>query len=454
MTKQTQPLENEFKGLVEIVKKQIEITLLEVFLLWQLEPPIDWKRVVRVTGEGNFSITIEPYQGTATWINLRKKIDGLKSLCLLEELIHIHQPDLLGYVFHSGGLHLIQETISLVSFWCQAVHNYINLHLSTENAIKRIIAELDDILRTNYVTQEILTPLSGLNLPLDIEPLILRENIVLCRLSLEEISDLASNDISSQSRYDISSRSITTALVITRPVRLQLSVQIIEQKLDFTLFYQEIQDQIDDVLYSLHVLKSGRVGVLANFMTLHPTLLPSMSGTSYAPIVFNPHESMQLNEEEIASFISLYHKIIANKRNDVRIAITRLVDAENRFSPVDSLLDAVIGLEVLLNPNDYSELAFRVALNYAYLGDSCDYRKRYEDVRNIQKTRNGIVHGGLNLKSKDNKIIHEHSTLAKQCLRDAIKHFLFDESFTNNVKIDTEFWLDRIIPAEIVDTTS
>ena len=145
MTKQTQPLENEFNGLVEIVKKQIEITLLEVFLLWQLEPPIDWKRVVRVTGEGNFSITIEPYQGTATWINLRKKIDGLKSLCLLEELIHIHQPALLGYVFHSGGLHLIQETISLVSYWCQAVQNYINLHLSTENAIKRIIAELDDI---------------------------------------------------------------------------------------------------------------------------------------------------------------------------------------------------------------------------------------------------------------------------------------------------------------------
>jgi hypothetical protein len=453
MTEQPQPLDNEFKGLVEIVKKQIEITLLEVFPLWQLEPPIDWKRVVRVTEKVHFSISIEPYQGTATWINLHKKIDGLKSLCFLDELIHIHQPALLGYVSHSGGFHKIQETISLVSFWCRAMQNYINSHLSTENAIKRIIAELDHILRTNYVTQEILTPLSGLELPLDIEPIILRENIVLRRLTLEEISNLASNDILSQSRYDISDRSITTALVITRQVRLQLSVQIVKQKLDVTLFYQEIQDQIDDVLYSLHVLKSGRVGVLASFMTLHPTLLPSMSGYSSAPLVFNPYESMQLNEEEISSFISLCHKIIENKRNDVRIAITRLVDAENRLSPVDSLLDAVIGLEVLLNPNDYSELAFRVALNYAYLGDSGDYRKRYENVRNIQKTRNGIVHGGLNLKSKDNKI-HEHSKLAKQCLRDAIKHFLFDESFTNNVKIDTEFWLDRIIPAEILDTTS
>ena len=58
------------------------------------------------------------------------------------------------------------------------------------------------------------------------------------------------------------------------------------------------------------------------------------------------------------------------------------------------------------------------------------------------------LHGGLNLKSKDTKI-HEHFKLAKQCLRDAIKHFLFDESFRNNVKIDTEFWLDRIIPLEM-----
>ena len=66
MTKQSQPFDNEFKGLVEIVKKQIEITLLEIFPLWQLEPPLDWKRVVRVIGEENFSITIEPYQGTAT----------------------------------------------------------------------------------------------------------------------------------------------------------------------------------------------------------------------------------------------------------------------------------------------------------------------------------------------------------------------------------------------------
>jgi hypothetical protein len=110
------------------------------------------------------------------------------------------------------------------------------------------------------------------------------------------------------------------------------------------------------------------------------------------------------------------------------------------------LLDTVIGLEVLLNPNDYAELSFRVALNYAYLGSTAERRNRYENIRDIQKTRNRVVHGGLNLRSRDAAVIHEHAGLAKQCLRDSVTRFLTDEDFTGGGKLDTDFWLDRVIP--------
>ena len=71
------------------------------------------------------------------------------------------------------------------------------------------------------------------------------------------------------------------------------------------------------------------------------------------------------------------------------------------MSPVDALLDAAIGLEVLLNPFDSAELAFRAALNYAFLGSTEERRTRFDRLRSIQKVRNKVVHGGLNLQSPD-----------------------------------------------------
>ena len=109
----------------------------------------------------------------------------------------------------------------------------------------------------------------------------------------------------------------------------------------------------------------------------------------------------------------------------------------------------MIGLEVLLNPNDRSELAFRVALNYAFLAPPAERRKRYESVRDIQQSRNRVVHGGLNLKSKDAHLLHEHAERAKVCLRDAIVRFLTDESLVRSPKLDADFWLDRVLPVVV-----
>ena len=100
----------------------------------------------------------------------------------------------------------------------------------------------------------------------------------------------------------------------------------------------------------------------------------------------------------------------------------------------------------MLNPADPAELSFRVALNYSYLAGAGERRGRYENVRDVLKTRNRVVHGGLNLRSKDAPVIHEHAALAKACLRDALHRFLSDPSLGGNRKLDVDFWLDRIIP--------
>lgn len=432
-------------GLVEIVRQQLEAALRVLVPQWQSEPASDWKRVVRPTGEGSFSISIEPYQGVQSWISFRKKMFGAEILNSLEKVIHEQQPELLGYVRHPGGSQMIQDVFGLTTSLCRAALRYVEASLSIEDAIKCVISELDLLLATGSATREVLTALSGLRLPDGIDRIELGEDLRLRRLTGDEISDLGSNDISSESRHDLTSRFVTTALVSTRENRVTLSVSYEDFTPDFAVL-QNHQDQIDAVLCALHILKSGRVGVVASFTTIRPTILPSMSGQSSAPLIVNPFSFMELTLAEVEMFVGLYKALVSNRRDELKIAATRLLDAESRLSPVDALLDAVIGLEVLLNPNERAELSFRVALNYAYLGNPNDRRSRYESVRDIQVTRNRVVHGGLNLNSKDAAKIHEHATLAKACLRDSVTRFLTDESLSGTAKLDADFWLDRVLP--------
>jgi hypothetical protein len=176
-----------------------------------------------------------------------------------------------------------------------------------------------------------------------------------------------------------------------------------------------------------------------------------MSGHISAPLIVNPCSMMELGQDDVAKLIELYRALAKTRLNELNIAAARLLDAESRISSVDAVLDAVIGLEVLLNPNDRAELSFRVALNYAYLGPVAERRERYENVRDVQVTRNRVVHGGLNLASKDVARLHEHATLAKSCLRDALLRFLTDRTLMGTQKLDVDFWLDRVLPPQMED---
>jgi hypothetical protein len=241
------------------------------------------------------------------------------------------------------------------------------------------------------------------------------------------------------------SRYVTAAVISETPISICLSINNEDSVPDFSS-HQVHQERINNILAALHILKSGRVGVLASFTTIRPTILPNMSGQSSAPLVVNPFSFMELTQEDVGRFVTLYKALAETQRDELNIAAARLLDAESRLSPVDALLDAVIGLEVLLNPNDRSELSFRVALNYAYLAPLRERRKRYENVRDVQVTRNRVVHGGLNQKSKDAARLHEHAELAKVCLRDAVERFLTDKELKGPRKLDADFWLDKVLP--------
>ena len=435
-------------GLVLDVKQRLTATISKMVPEWLAEPPADWKRVPRPTGVGSFSINIEPYQGVQSWISFRKKWVGIADLDLLDKLLREQQPELLGYVCHDSGSQLIQDCFALCSCLSREAAQRIPQHSSIDAAVSSVVSDLEKVLTTRSGEREILTVLTGLKLPEGLERIDLDNGLYIRLLTADEIADLGSNDISSESRYDLTSRFVTAAVIAEKPISIRLTQSYENFAPDFS-DAQNHQEQMGNILGALHIVKSGRVGVLASFTKIRPTILPNMSGHSSAPLVVNPFSFMELTQEDVDRFVCLYKSLAITQRDELNIAAARLLDAESRISPVDALLDAVIGLEVLLNPNDRSELSFRVALNYAYLAPATERRKRYESVRDVQQSRNRVVHGGLNLRSKDAPRLHEHAELAKVCLRDTVVRFLTDNSLVGSRKLDADFWLDRVLPPQM-----
>lgn len=432
-------------GLAPDVKQHLSPILSKMVADWLIEPAADWKRVPTPTGIGSFSITIEPYQGVQSWIAFRNKHVGTIDFAVLDEVIREQQPELFGYVCHDGGSQRIEDCFSLCSCLTYAAAQRIPLYPCIDAAVSSVISDLEKILKTGSAEREILTVLTGLKLPDGVERINLDSGFYIRLLTAGEIADLGSNDITSNSRYDLMSGFTRAAVVSEKPIPIWLTNTCGNFVPDFDGI-QDHQEQIGHILGALHVVKSGRVGVLASFTKIRPAVLPNMNGHSSAPLVVNPFSFMELTQEEVVYFVSLYKALAKSQRDELNIAAARLLDAESRISPVDALLDAVIGLEVLLNPNDRSELSFRVALNYAYLAPEAERRTRYENVRDVQVSRNRVVHGGLNLKSKDAPRLHEHAELAKDCLRDAVARFLTDKSLVGSQKLDADFWLDRVLP--------
>lgn len=432
-------------GLVPDVKQCLSDVLSKMVPEWLAEPAADWKRVPRPTGVGSFSINIEQYQGVQSWISFHKKHAEREDLDFLNKLLREQQPELLGYVCHDNGSQLIQDCFALCSCLAQEAAQRIPVYPSIDAAVSSVISDLEKLLTTSIAEREILTALTGLKLPEGVERLDLDSGLYLRLLTAEEIADLGSNDISLESRYNLTSRFVSVAVISESPISIRLTPTYEDLTPDFS-DAQNHQERIDRLLGALHIVKSGRVGVLASFTKIRPPILPNMSGHSTAPLVVNPFSFMELTQEDVNRFVSIYKALAETQKDELTIAATRLLDAETRVSPIDALLDAVIGLEVLLNPNDRSELSFRVALNYAYLAPAAERRRRYENVRDIQISRNRVVHGGLNLRSKDAARLHEHAELAKVCLRDAITRFLTDRSLVGSRKLDADFWLDRVLP--------
>jgi hypothetical protein len=140
-----------------------------------------------------------------------------------------------------------------------------------------------------------------------------------------------------------------------------------------------------------------------------------------------------LGDSESQSLIEHAGSVLRLTSQPLRLACSRLADAETRSNAHDAILDAVIGMEAILlaaAPKE-GELKFRFSLNYAWT-HQCEQRAHaFAFAKNLYDLRSTIAHGGL-LKPKGIKFegrpvsIRTAAQLAKLALRRVIKHFLLD----------------------------
>jgi hypothetical protein len=140
----------------------------------------------------------------------------------------------------------------------------------------------------------------------------------------------------------------------------------------------------------------------------------------------------------------------------MKLACSRLSDAQVRTRPYDRIIDAVIGLEaLLLAPHDVrGELSFRFSLNYSMLFDKpADRHRAFRTARKLYELRSDVAHGSV-LKEiytvGDDKLTQQDAAkCACEALRRVIKFFL--PTLPDRPYAKSQFWETKYFDLQFTD---
>jgi len=206
-----------------------------------------------------------------------------------------------------------------------------------------------------------------------------------------------------------------------------------EEDISFKPVRELVTAEIEEAERLLMTYKAGRVihdWISITFATPSPTGTLSMGIDGSPRPMPNPYE---LKQADLDSISERFRLLSSTGLPAMKNACQRLADAERRKNPVDSIVDAVVGLEMLLlSGSDRQGLRFRFALNYASLpeGLSGDQRKAaFREASDLYKIRSEVVHAGKSsdepLKFGDEQLhLKEIAERGKGMLRSVIDVFL------------------------------
>ncbi len=162
---------------------------------------------------------------------------------------------------------------------------------------------------------------------------------------------------------------------------------------------ESIRSKLDDVILALRTFKDGPVGYdVVRFHSIK--FCPLTIGSYGLGGLYIPFGQYVVLPSEVEALQTHAASVSACTEPVMRIACSRLADAQIRGRPQDQLIDSVIGLEAILLAgmgveDRRGELRFRFSLNYASLADTPSAReKAFGVARDLYDIRSAIAHGG------------------------------------------------------------
>ena len=138
--------------------------LREIFRVWLSIDAVDLRRVLRPTGPGSHSISIETYRGSRTWMQFHRHLESSNHYDELLSAITAYQPE-LGYNLVLPGRSMsLLDPAALVSTWCRYLEERSPDGGAADQAVEALLADLGTVLETKTLTESAVTIFAGVQL--------------------------------------------------------------------------------------------------------------------------------------------------------------------------------------------------------------------------------------------------------------------------------------------------
>jgi len=383
------------------------------------------------------------YKGFRSSLKFKEEIEKEKGFHELSKILNNETPQLFGYLTYSGVCIKLPEIDSFLFKICKFIVKEKNASKLKEK-INRIYYEVEQILLTEKVDLEIIVLLNGLHIKNKNQIIDFNHNFRLKKLSDEELSSLLTIDyLFDQLKINPNFYSII-GITHKTETKLTFSINPIEDIQSYVL--ESLDKEIKKILESIHIVKKGSIQILGKFFKYSPDFIPNLNNLYYSSCQYQYLQVNVITESESEYIEKIYEELGKKGPNKLNIAIARLTDSENRLSPIDSLIDSIIGIESLINPTDTGEQTFKMSLYYAFLFEKEKRKENYNTLKSVFNTRNKIVHGGIGTNTSTDLFLLDQASDGKNILRKLIEKFLFDEKLKKQKK---DYWIDLILSSDL-----
>lgn len=265
-----------------------------------------------------------------------------------------------------------------------------------------------------------------LNYRMDADRLILPKNLVIRRLSEEEVSVLDGGPLT------------TLGFMRSRfggPHEFVIEGEVEKQHRNCESFVKNIaRDRFNKIILCLRTFKAGRVGY--DYIHFRPVKFCQFAmGSRGCGDLYVPLGSYHISKDEegpLHDYAAMFFRV---SESAMEMAFIRLADAGARTRPQDRLVDAVIGMEAVLlaglrKEDRRGELRYRFSLHYSTLFDSPEEQYHaFRVAKDLYDLRSIIAHGG-EMKDKLHRVGQEELKLAgaamraTEALRTIVRRFL------------------------------